>query len=86
VNGERGSDDPFRANSQIGQDGFAKDLAATLFVSIPKSGRKVKNRNGGWVGKRRVPGKKERPRKWGLFFWVDGLKKGTPTAPSRPGP
>jgi len=56
VNGETGSDYPFRSNGQIGQDGFAKDLTAALFVSIPKSGRKVKNRNGGWVGKRGVPG------------------------------
>jgi hypothetical protein len=56
VNGEKGSDDPFGSNGRIGQDDFAKDLTAALFVSIPKSGRKVKNRNGSWMGKREVPG------------------------------
>jgi hypothetical protein len=87
VNGERESDDPFRSNGRTGQDGFARDLAAALFVSIPKSGGKVKNRNGGGLGKCGVPGKEERPRKRGLFFRVLGLKTmGAPAAPSRPGP
>jgi hypothetical protein len=87
VAGERGSDDPFRSNGRTGQDGFARDLAAALFVSIPKSEGKVKNRNGGWVGKCGVPGKEERPRTRGLFFRVLGLKTmGAPAPPSRPGP
>jgi hypothetical protein len=52
MNSEKASDDPFRSNGRTGQDGLDKDLTAALFVSIPKSGRKVKNHNGGGVGKR----------------------------------
>jgi hypothetical protein len=82
VTSERESDDPLRSNGRTGQDGFARDLTAALFVSIPKSGGKVKNRNGAWVGKRGVPGKEERPRTRGLFFRVLGLKAmDAPAAP-----